>query len=382
MIDRKRLVAPLLELIRIDSPSRKERQVALRVKRELESLGAEVEIDNAGQKVGGNTGNLIGRIRASLPGAPSILLAAHMDTVQPGEGIEPTIEGDIIKSDGKTILGADDKSGISLICEVARILVEGNLPHGDLEMVFTICEEIGPLGVKHLDFSKLRSRFGIVLDNEELSELAIKAPAADSMEFRVHGLEAHAGLRPERGINGIKVAAEAIAEMKLGRIDHETTANIGVIQGGIATNVVPSMVVVQGEARSHAESKLEAQVAHMRRCFQETALKHHLTLDGQVHRAWVEEKILRDFPAMNVPEDSPIVQLVLKSAKKLGMQIQPSVSGGGFDANTLNANGITAVGLGTGMREAHTTREYLKIDEMLAAGKLLLEVLQQKAARE
>lgn len=380
MVDRNRLVALFLELVQIDSLSRKEREVALRVKQELEALSAEVWIDEAGEKVGGNIGNVIARIKGNVPTAPSLLLSAHMDTVVPGEGVKPLVEGDLIKTDGRTILGGDDKSGIAIICEVIRTLKERGLPHGDIEAVFTICEEVGLLGAKHLDFSRLKSRYGLVLDSGEVARLITKAPAANRIEFRVHGLEAHAGVCPERGINAIKVAAEAIAQMRLGRIDPETTANIGVIQGGMATNIVPNYVLVRGEARSHDESKLEDQTAHMRRCFQEAAARYRLVLDDRIYGAKVEEEVWHDYPKMDVPEHSRIVRLILEAAKKVGLEVEPASTGGGCDANIFNRYGIEAVNVGTGMRAIHTVNEYLDVREMLQSAQLLLQILQQNAS--
>jgi len=378
MIDRTRLVNHFLELVRINSLSGREREVAISLRKELEGLGAEVAIDDAGEKVGGNVGNVIAYLRGNVS-APSILLCAHMDTVAPGEGVKPIVEGDLIRSDGRTILGGDGKSGIAIICEVVRVLKERNLPHGDIEVIFTICEEMGLLGAKHLDVSRLKSRFGLVLDSGELPHLITKAPAADRMEFRVYGLEAHAGVCPERGINAIKVAGEAIAGMRLGRIDPETTANIGIIQGGLATNIIPNFVTVKGEARSHDEAKLDAQTTHMRRCFQEAAARYHLTLDQKVYEARVVEEVWRDYPRMDVPEGSRIVRLVLQAAERLGLKIKPALTGGGCDANIFNGKGMEVVNLGTGMREIHTVKEHLEIAEMLHSAEVLLEVLKLNA---
>ncbi len=379
MIDRDRLVNRFLELVQIDSLSKKEREIALRLKGELEALGADVTIDDAGEKVGGSVGNVIATFKGNTPSAPPILLSAHMDTVVPGEGVKPIVEGDIIRSDGTTILGGDDKSGIAVILEAIRILKEKHLPHGDIEVVFTICEELGLLGAKHFDASRLRSRFGLVLDCDQLSSLITRAPAAYRIAFKVHGLEAHAGVCPERGISAIRVASEAIAAMRLGRIDGETTANIGVIQGGLATNIVPNLVVVKGEARSLDLAKLEAQVEHMRACFQEAASRHRLMLEGRTIEARVEEEIVNDYPRMNVPEGSRVIQLVKQAAEKLGLQIQTAATGGGCDANIFNGHGMEVVNLGTGMREIHTVKEYLEVEEMVRATQLVLEVLQLNA---
>ncbi len=178
MINAERLKALLLELVQIDSLSKKERQVALRLQREMEELGATVRFDDAGEKVGGDTGNLIAHVAGSAPAAPPLLLCAHMDTVVPGEGVKPVVEGNIIRTDGSTVLGGDDKSGVAIICEVVRTLKERQLPHGDIDVVFTICEEFGLLGAKHLDTSRLTAKAGIVLDSDSAGFLFTRAPGA------------------------------------------------------------------------------------------------------------------------------------------------------------------------------------------------------------
>jgi tripeptide aminopeptidase len=381
MIDGKRLTALLLELVQIDSLSRKERQVALRLQRELQGLGATVSFDDAGEKVGGDTGNLIAHVPGTVRGAAPLLLCAHMDTVVPGEGVRPIVDGNVIRTDGTTVLGGDDKSGVAIICEVVRTLSERQLPHGDLDVVFTICEEFGLLGAKHLDTSRLRAATGIVLDSDAVGFLFTRAPAANGMQFVVHGQEAHAGMAPERGISAIKVAGEAIAAMRLGRIDDETTANLGLINGGAAVNIVPNRVTIRGEARSHDEAKLEAQTAHMRACFEEAAVRHAIMVDGQRIAARVECAIARQYDRMNVPDSSRIVQLVLTAGERLGYSVRTTGMGGGCDANILNRRGLEVANLGTGMRDIHTVKEWLDVKEMIRAAQIVLEIVRLNAER-
>jgi len=381
MIRRDRLKALLLELIRIDSISRRERDIALRLKRELESMGAEVQIDDTGEKVGGNVGNLIARFHGTAFAALPLLLSAHMDTVVPGEGVRPVIEGDMIRSDGTTVLGGDDKSGLAIICEVVRSLQQHKIPHGDLEVVFTICEEVGLLGAKHLDTSRLKARYGLVLDSDDVGCLFTRAPAADRMEFRIHGLEAHAGVCPEQGISAIRVASQAIGRMRLGRIDHETTANVGIIQGGLATNIVPQMVLVKAEARSHDEAKLQAQTEHMQRCFEEAAAAARVELNGVRHAARVEAEIQRDYPKMAVPDSSTIVRLVMEAAKNLGYSVRTMATGGGCDANIFNGKGVESANLGTGMQAIHTLNERLNVQDLYKAAEIVFETVRLSATR-
>ena len=379
MIQRNRLVQHLLELIRIDSPSRRERDVALRLKKDLETMGAKVTFDSAGEKINGSVGNLVAHFKGSGQNASPFLLSAHMDTVQPGEGIKPRIDGDTIRTDGTTVLGGDDKSGIVIVCEAIRSLQEENIPYGDLEVVFTICEEDGLQGAKNLDISLLKSRFGLVFDSDAAGILFTKAPASDRMEFTVHGLEAHAGMCPERGLSAIQIASEAIANMRLGRLDDETTANIGVIQGGLAPNIVAKQVFIKAEARSHSNEKLSAQTDHMRNCLQEAIARHSVVIDGKTYAPRLEEKVWRDYDQIDIKEDSPIVQLVMKAAHNLGQNIETRKMGGGCDANALNQRGFQVANLGTGMHDIHTVNEWLDIPEMCKTALIVEEILKLHA---
>ncbi len=378
-ISTERLTALFLELVRIDSHSRKELAVAQRLERELRALGAELWFDDAGAKVGGNVGNLLARVHGTVDVEP-LLLAAHMDTVVPGEGVNPIVEGDVIRSDGTTVLGGDDKSGCAIICEVLHVLAEQRIPHGDVEVVFTICEEVGLLGAKYLDVSRLRARSGLVLDSDAPGYLFTRAPAANHLDFVVHGLEAHAGMAPEEGISAIRVAAEGIAAMRLGRIDAETTANIGTVRGGAATNIVPNRVELHGEARSHDVAKLEAQCAHMRACLEEAAARHVVNRSDGSFRASVESRIFRSYEEMAVPDESPIVQLVLRAAQAIGASVESAAMGGGCDANVLNRRGFEVANLGTGMQRIHTVHEWLRVSDMVRTAAVIAEMVRLRGA--
>ncbi len=380
MIHQERLKNLLIELIKIDSLSRKERDVAMRLKREMEALGASVDIDDAGEKVGGNVGNVIAHFPGSRPAARPLLLSAHMDTVVPGEGVTPILDGDILRSDGRTVLGGDDKSGVAIICEVLRVVRENNLPCGDLDIVFTICEESGLVGAKCLDVSRLKARTGLVLDSDSVGFLFTRAPGANRMEFHVHGLEAHAGVCPENGISAIKVAAEGIAQMKLGRIDDETTANIGLIEGGMAVNIVPNSVVLKGEARSHSAEKLNRHTEHMRACLEQAAARHTVEVGGKRFQATVEAKIERDYDRMEVPDGAPIVRLVQAAARNLDVELKTLATGGGCDANVLNQKGLEVANLSTGMRDIHTVKEWLNLQDLYLSARMVLEVVTLNAA--
>ncbi|MDT7603739.1 MAG: tripeptide aminopeptidase [Acidobacteriota bacterium] len=375
MINQERIKNLLLELVQIDSVSRKERDVAEHIKRICEGMGATVEIDDAGEKVGGNSGNVIARFPGTIPGAETIMMSAHMDTVVPGEGVKPIVEGDIIRTDETTVLGGDDKSGCSVIIETIRCLQEQNVPYAPIEAIFSICEEVGLLGAKHVDVSKLKSKYGLVFDSDDPGFLFTKGPSANHMEFKIFGLESHAGVAPEEGISAIKIAAEAISAMKLGRIDEETTANIGVIEGGKATNIITNLVTLKGEARSLDDAKLEAQTAHMVKCLEDAAGRYEVTVAGVTTRGRVEANVAREYYAMDVPESSRVVQLVYQAAARLGQKVEACSSGGGCDANIFNKRGIECANFGTGMRAIHTVKEWLDVKDLYASAEMTLEIL-------
>jgi len=220
-----------------------------------------------------------------------------------------------------------------------------------------------------------------VYDSDAPGHLVVRAPSAVSIRFTVKGLEAHAGVAPERGLSAIKIAAEAIAAMRLGRIDDETTANLGVIEGGRAGNVIPSEVVVRGEARSRNAAKLQGQTDHMIACFKDAVARASVTVDGKRIAATLDHAVHRQYDGMDIPNDAPLVKKVIEAARRIGRVLEPQGTGGGCDANILNQRGIVAANVGTGMREIHTTREWLDVNDMAAAAELTLEVLQLHAGR-
>ena len=370
-----RLREEFLELVRISSVSKREGNVARRLSEILTGMGASLEVDDAGSRVGGDTGNLLARFPGTMPDAAPFLLCAHMDTVVPGENVRPVVDGDIIRSDGTTILGGDDKSGIVAILEAVRLLRERRIPHGPIDVLLTICEEMGLVGAKHFDVGRLRARTGLVLDCDGVHELITRAPAANRMQFTVHGLEAHAGIAPEQGISAIRVAAEAVAAMRLGRVDGETTANIGRIEGGLASNIIPNRVMLRAETRSLSVQGLETQTRHMRECFERAAAGHRVIVAGQEHSARVETKIERDYDRLAVDDDRPIVELVRQAARALGTPFRTRSTGGGSDANVFAGRGIEVANLACGMRQIHTVNEWVDLNDIVATTALLVQTV-------
>jgi tripeptide aminopeptidase len=370
MVNPKRMVGEFLELVRIDSVSGKERQIADLLKEKLAALGLDVTEDGAGRQVGSDTGNIIGRLPGSGSG-PVLLLCAHMDTVEPGRGVIPRIEGGVIRSSGDTVLGADDKAGIVTILEVLRIIREQSLSHSGLEVVFTIWEEGGLFGAKNLDYELLSARIGFVLDSDGTPGTIItRAPSQDKIGATIKGRAAHAGINPEDGINAIQVAAHAIAQMKLGRIDEETTCNIGIITGGKATNIIPDSATLEGETRSLDTRKRETLTSKISEAIREAGAKFGAGVNI------VTETQYQDF---HLDKESPPVQLAWEAALKLGLTPKLEKTGGGSDANIFNSRGIATAVLGIGMKKVHTTEEYIALDDLSGNAVYLLEIVKLAA---
>ena len=303
-----------------------------------------------------------------------------MDTVVPGEGIVPVLDGDILRTDGRTVLGGDDKSGIAIICEALRVVKENQIPCSDVDVVFTICEEAGLIGAKCLDVSRLRARTGLVLDSDSVGFLFTEAPAANRMEFHVRGLKPMPAFARRRESTRSKSPLKGSLRCSLGRIDHETTANIGVIEGGMAVNIVPNSVVLRGGARSHSEEKLERQTQHMLECLRQAARQHVLELDGKRFQASVEAKIDRDYDRMDVPDDSAIVRLVQSSSQEPPSRIEDPRHRRRLRCQRAEPKGLEVANLSTGMREIHTVHEWLDLKDLYLSAQVVLEIVRLNGA--
>ncbi len=377
MIDRERLAETFMGLVRIDSVSKREARLARELEARLADLGAQVLFDDAGKQLDGEVGNLIARFQGNTD-VPPLLLNAHMDTVEPGAGVEPQLTDGVFTSRGETILGADDKSAIAILLEVLEVIRGERLPCGPLDVVLTVCEEIGLRGAKHLDFSKIRAGFGYALDATDTEGIVTRAPAANRFEIEVIGKDAHAGAAPEKGINAILVASRAMAGLEIGRIDRETTCNIGYIQGGSAVNIVPNRVTIRGEARSHDEGKLARVTETILDAFRRAAEDHQAEALSELPKAKI--RLEHDFHRTHIEEDHPVVRLAAQAAENLGRRMATKRSGGGADANIFFRKGIPVGVLGTGMRDMHTTREWVRLEDMVKTAELVLEILRIHAS--
>ena len=367
MVNEKRLIESFMELVRIDSISREERNLATFLIKKLEDLGLEIKVDQAGEKVKSDSGNIIARLKGSVKKATPIMFSAHMDTVVPGKNIKPICDGEKIVSDGKTILGADDKAAIAALLEALHIIKEHNIPCGDIEIVFSICEEIGLHGAKNLDISSLNARMAFVLDcGGQVGEIINAAPSQNSLKIIIHGKASHAGSNPEEGINAIQVAGFVLSRMKLGRIDEETTTNIGIISGGKATNIVPDKVTLEGEVRSRNEEKLEKYTEQLKKIAEDTA---------QEFKAKAEVKTNREYYCYNLSTDDRVVKIAMKAARDIGLQPELHPSGGGSDANVFNKKGFPSVDLAIGMEKVHTVNEYILVKSLKNTVKYILSII-------
>ena len=358
-VDESRVLDLFLQLVRIDSPSGHEAEVAERLETELRALGCEARRDE--------TGNVIGRRpgRGALAGRPPMLLSAHMDTVQPGIGVQPVVENGVVRTSGTTILGADDKAGLAAILEALRVTQETDCR--PVEVAFSVQEETGLSGSKGMDTSAFEARQAVVLDsNNAVGSIVNQAPAADKLRAVVHGKAAHAGVSPELGVSAIHAVSKALAKMSLGRIDPETTANVGTINGGTADNIIPDRVELVGGARSRSEAKLNAQIAHM---------KGLLEREAAAMGARAEVEVERSYGAIDVAPDSALIKELEAAIRRVGLEPQLLPTGGGSDANIFNDRGIEAVNLGVGYRDMHSTQETMAVADLVKVTEIVVEVL-------
>ncbi len=373
-INSRRLADTFLNLVSIDSPSRHEGRVAKWLKDWFRDFpGAVVTEDGSAMETGSQIGNLVVRLKGNKD-RPPLFFNAHMDTVEPGTGIKPVFSNGIFRSDGTTVLGGDDKAAIAILLEAANCLQENKLDFGPVEMVFTTCEEIGLLGAKALDASMLSAEAGYALDSTDPDAVINRAPSAVRFHVEVHGRSAHAGISPEKGISAVKIAADAVSSAPQGRIDDETTCNIGIIKGGTATNIIPDFVTVEGEVRSHDAAMLRKIQDELIGCFYTSVRKYNPK--NETKKPYITSTVKDDYPLMNVPEDHPVVDAVLRAGERLGRSLRLEKTGGGSDANIFNQKGLATVILGIGMQKVHTTEEFIALSDMEKTCRLVLEIIQ------
>ena len=373
-INKQRVLNEFYELIQIPCPSLQERVVADILKKRLEELGCTVTEDVESAKLlGSSAGNLVADLKGTVAGAPAILLSAHMDCVNPCAGIKPCLENGVIRSDGTTILGGDDKGGIVAILETLRCLKEQNLPHGDIQVIFSVSEEQGCAGIKNLDTALLHADMGFALDSSgRPGKIIYAAPGQNKIFAKIHGKTAHGGIAPEKGINAIKKAAEILIDIPTGRVDEETTCNIGIIHGGSATNIVPDLVEVAMDCRSRNPEKLENLTDKIVTIFKQGGEKAEVPVDVEVRSS---------YKPYCLAKDSAVIELAAKTAKALQLPVDITATGGGSDSSHFNGYGVPCTVLGTGMTNVHTVDEILLEEDLYMTCEWTLAIVCEAAKR-
>jgi len=368
----QRLIDEFVKLVKIDSESGNERAICDYLKNEMSNLGLYVVEDQSSMVTGHNAGNLIATLEADCERAaeiPSVYFTSHMDTVTPGTEVKPQIRDGYIVSDGTTVLGSDDKAGLAAIIEAIRVIQEDNIKHGRIQFVFTIGEEVGLVGSKHIDSSLIQADYGFAIDsNGPVGEIVTSAVSHKKITAKIKGKAAHAGVNPEEGVSAVQIASKAISRMKLGRIDHETTANIGTIRGGTAMNIVPEGVEIIAEVRSHNEEKLNFYTELIVANFEQAA---------QEFGGSAEVKVVHLYPGYHFTESDLVVKQAIKAIKRIGRKPILRASGGGSDANIFSSYGIPTVNLGVGYENIHTTKERMSIVELRKTAELVVSLIQE-----
>ncbi len=356
------------ELCALPSPPGEERAVADRVIRELHSLGLAVEEDDAGAAIGSTIGNLLCRLPGRAQGGTPIFFCAHLDTVPPQGPLEPVVgEDGFVRNAGGTILGADNKSAVAAMIEAARRIVGEGRPHTGVELLFTPKEEVGLIGAGAFDISQLEAELGFVYDQAApIGDVIMGAPYQRSMLVRFHGRPAHSGMVPEEGRSAIAAAAKAIADLRLGRLDEETTANVGLIHGGSGRNIVPEWCTLEAEARSHDPRKLADLVQEMLDTFAFAASTADCTLETEVSET---------YQGYRFKDSDPVVELARTALERCGYEFVPTLTGGGADANVFNTKGLPCLNLANGMMEIHTADEHIAAADLDAMVEVTLALV-------
>lgn len=363
------VLALFLELAEVPSPPGEERGVADRVLAYLRGLGLDAREDAAGATVGSTAGNIHARIEpaGSSKGVP-LLLCAHLDTVVPGGPIEPAVHDGVVRNAGGTILGADNKAAVAAMLDAMRLLLAEQRPHSGVELLFTVREETGCQGASAFDDRALTAEAAFVYDMEgEIGDVVVAAPYARTIDTLFKGRSAHAGLNPEEGRSAIVAAAKAIGELRLGRVDHETTANVGTVKGGVARNIVPERCEVVAEARSLDPTKLDELVAEMLECF---------AFGASLCECELETQVTKHYDGYRHAENVLPLSLARDALENSGFAYRPVEANGGADANVFNARGLATVNLANGMQHIHSPQEQISVEDLEAMVGVTLELVE------
>lgn len=369
-LDRLPEVARLMaRLCEIPSVSREEAAVAEVVRAELRAMGAEITEDDAGRDIPAGCGNIVARFAPTAPGVP-VMFGAHLDTVPQSGPIEVVLDGDgTLTNRHAAILGGDNKSAVATLLTAMRRVVGEGKPHAGIELLFTPCEEIGLQGATRFDPSRLAARMGFIYDHTgDVGGIVRSAPSLRKIEATFVGRPAHAGLEPERGRSAILAASQAISRMPLGRMDPGTTANIGTVHGGTATNVVAERCTITAECRSRDERSLSGQL---------TAMLDALTWAATECEVDLETRIHNEFTGYRLSESDPQVELAMRALRASGHEPYAVDTGGGSDVNALLSNGFPAVNLCNAMVDVHTDRESIAVADLERMVEVTLKIVEE-----
>ena len=371
-INEERLKNTFIELVSVPCPSCDEKQEADLLVKKLQELGMEPKVDRAGEQCGGTTGNVWGFLKGNVPGALRLFFEAHMDSVAPTTGTNVIEKDGVLYSDGTTTLGGDDKSGVAAVLEAMQCIIENDLPHGDIQVCFTIGEETGSYGVRYMDKTMIQADAGYCMDcGGHPGAIFNASPKAINLKLKVKGKSAHAGLEPEKGINAIMLAADALHALPAyGRIDEETTLSVDMIDGGLAPNIVPEACEIVIDMRCPNQTKLE-------RLKKETVEIFRNVVEAK--GGAVEVAVKEVAPGVNLNTDHATVKLAATAAEKLGFPVSTGFTGGCSDANFLCGMGLPTVLLATGMDKIHTTEERLALEDLYNAASWVLGIVEEAA---
>lgn len=367
-INEERLLSDFIYWAKINAPSKSEKVIADLLVAVLKELNFTLSFDEGHHAFGGNCGNLIAYWEGTDPSLPPLFLSTHMDTVLPTEGLNPVIRDGIIYSDGSTILGADDRAALAAYIEAIRTIQEQNIPCGPIELILTVNEQQGLQGAKYLDYSKVQSKCGYIFDSSgDVGQIILQGPYSSRFYIDVHGRASHIGLNPEEGINAFVIAADILMQVKLGKIDDNTLANIGIIEGGELASIIPGHVKMIGEVR----------------CFDKDGLDH--TIDGIVQNASeiatryggkIEAEIEKKYLGFKIQTEHLLVKNAVEATAKANVIANVTKTLGGADTNILNENGLTCITLGNGFRNIHTFQEHISIENLMNTAKYSVALIQ------
>lgn len=366
-VNQERLVDTFIKMAKVNAPSLSEKPMAEHMIPILEELGFSYQFDEAHKNFDGNCGNLIAWWEGTDPEVEPFFLSAHLDTVLPTKGLETVIKDETIYTDGTTILGADDREAIAIYIEAIRVIQENNIPCGPLELILTVNEQKGLVGAKYMDYSLIKSKSGMIFDSDgDVGQIILQGAYSSRIHVDIESKSSHIGLDPEVGVNAFLIAADALKNMNLGKINEETLANIGTISGGTMSSIIPGDVNLVGEVRSLSKEGHDNQLEEMKAAFEEAASKYKSKATVTFEKKYLGWKFA---------EDSVLATTAIDAANAIGIESYTCPTLGGADTNILNEHGVDCITLGNGYKNLHTVDEYISIENVVNGGRLTVALI-------